>query len=179
MHRAVAPSSGFPTDRRRSECLSGSLQPRKPRTRCGRDSTPFEESREEDVRHELSDVGPAEEAEGKADEEEVAARANSCLRRQGSGWLPTWGRACPTVRQRYAPSRTRAQAFARVAGSGAASPRRVRSTLCADLVARTGRGPAVSSSQLKPRRGGGGSDALPTAKGLAIQGEVAASWLRM
>src|SRR5438876_1783454 len=97
MHRAVAPSSGFPTDRRRSECLSGSLQPRKPRTRCGRDSTPFEESREEDVRHELSDVGPAEEAEGKADEEEVAARANSCLRsdKARDGCQPGGGRVLP------------------------------------------------------------------------------------
>ena len=38
MHRAVAPSSGNPTDRRRSECHSGSHQPRKLRTRCSRDS---------------------------------------------------------------------------------------------------------------------------------------------
>jgi hypothetical protein len=33
----VAPSSGFPTDLRRSACLSESLQPRKLRARCGRD----------------------------------------------------------------------------------------------------------------------------------------------
>ena len=41
MHRAVAPSSGSPTDLRRSECHSGSHQPRKLRTRCSRDSTPL------------------------------------------------------------------------------------------------------------------------------------------
>ena len=38
MHRAVASSSGSPTDLRRSDCLSGSHQPKKLRTRCGQDS---------------------------------------------------------------------------------------------------------------------------------------------
>jgi hypothetical protein len=38
MHRAVAPSSDFPTDLRRSASHSGSYQPRKPRARSRRDS---------------------------------------------------------------------------------------------------------------------------------------------
>ena len=83
MHQAVAPSPGFPTDLRRRECLSGAINLGSSVLGAGGTLLPSRSRGRRMVRHELSDIGP--------DEEDVAARANSCLRSYKLGMAANLG----------------------------------------------------------------------------------------
>jgi hypothetical protein len=75
MHRAVASSSGNPTDLRLRACHSGSHQPQKLRTRCGRDTTRYREGMSRASTHEACEGDCPHAVDDGSSEEPVPGRS--------------------------------------------------------------------------------------------------------